>query len=586
MRLRSGLLLVVGTIVVLVGFGVLVANAAPVGMTSQRLSARSVGVAVPLNSPVVTQSASPGGNGGLTTVTNSALLSGGTSNASGFLTFRLWSDATCSTQFGSAASIPVSGANGVVYVSNPLMPMLAGTYRWTVDYSGDTNNHAIAGDCGASDSTVVITVGPASKLAFSQQPGGGPSTVMWSTQPTLTVQDAGGNTVVGSTASVALSIGTNPNGGVLSCTTNPRAAIGGIAPFSGCRIEKAAAGYTLIASSAGLSSAESIPFTISVGVPTTLVFTQQPGGADATVVWPVQPTLAVHDAGGNTVTTSSDPVTLSIGTNPAGGALSCAANPLSSSGGVATFAGCKISKTGSGYTLVASSPGLASATSIAFSVTASPMEFSAVGIPASTTSNATVVVNYPAGTSTNDLLVLVEINSSGGNTATPTGWTLVVNESTNTPSKFGIKVWTRLSAGESSVNLAMKASAAGSTAWVTRYTRSSGYPPDPTTATATVRSGVSGAAATFTPTPDLTTNAASATVITFTAVRSSNTLSLASPQSFGLRFTQTATPIGGQGVSIGIADSLQAANPATPTSPTWAQSGTAAQWAWATIAWK
>jgi hypothetical protein len=96
---------------------------------------------------------------------------------------------------------------------------------------------------------------------------------------------------------------------------------------------------------------------------------------------------------------------------------------------------------------------------------------------------------------------------------------------------------------------------------------------------------VSAASATFTPTPDLTTNAANATVISITAVRSLNTLSLATPQSFGFHFTQSNTPSGGQGVAIAIADSLQLTTPSTPLSPTWTQSGTAAQWAWATIAW-
>ena len=585
MKFRLGVLVGMALGVAILGVGVLLANAASIGMSSQRLSVRNASVLVPLSAPTIAQTASAGGNGGLTSVTDSATLSSGTSNATGSLSFKLWSDASCTVQFGATSVVPVAGANGVVYVSSALIPQTAGTYRWTVDYTGDVNNLSVTGACGASGSTVVITVGPAAKLAFTQQPNGGASTVVWSTQPTVTVQDAGGNTITGSTASITLAIGTNPNSGTLACTANPKSAVAGIAAFAGCQIDKAGAGYTLTASSGVLTGATSSSFTVTVGTATKLAYSQQPGGADATVVWTTQPIVVVQDAGGNTVTSSAASITLAIGTNPASGVLTCTTNPLAASSGSATFAGCKISKTGVGYTLVASATGLTSATSSAFNITAAPLAYSAVGAASTATSNSTVAVNYPAGTVTNDLLILVEINATNGNTTTPSGWTLLANQSTATPANFGIKVWTRLSAGETSVNLAFKSSAAGSTAWVTRYTRSSGYPPNPTTATATVRSGVGVASTTFTPSPNLTTNAANARVISIAAVRGLNTLSLGTPQSFTSRYSLTSTPSGGQGVALGLSDSLQVATASTPTSPTWSQSGTAAQWAWATIAW-
>ncbi len=585
MKFRLGLLLGVALGASILGVGVLLANAASIGMTSQQLSVRNAGVMVPLSAPTLSQVAAAGGNGGLTSVTSSATLSAGTSNATGTLSFKLWSDASCTVQFGSTSSVPVAGANGVTYVSGALVPMLAGTYRWTVDYSGDADNLSITGGCGVSGSTVVITIGPAAKVAFTQQPGGGDATVAWTTQPIVTVQDAGGNTIVGSTASVTLAIGTNPNSGVLTCTANPKAAVAGIVTFAGCKIDKAAVGYMLTASSALLTGATSSTFTINVGAATKLAYSQEPGGADATVVWSTQPSVVVQDAGGNVVTSSSASITLTIGTNPASGVLACTTNPLAALSGTATFAGCKISKTGVGYTLIASSSGLTSVTSSAFNITAAPLSYVAVGAASTATSNTTVAVNYPAGSVANDLMILIEINSTNGNTATPSGWTLLASQSTATPANFGIKVWTRLSAGETSVNLAFKSNTAGSTAWVTRYTRSSGYPPNPATATATVRSGVSAASATLTPSPNLTTNAANARVISIAAVRSLNTLSLGTPQSFSSRLTQTSTPAGGQGISLALSDSLQVVNPSTPLSPTWAQSGTAAQWAWATIAW-
>ena len=65
-----------------------------------------------------------------------------------------------------------------------------------------------------------------------------------------------GNTVTTSTASVTLAItsGTGTSGAVLTCTTNPKAAVSGVASFSGCKIDKPGTGYTLTATATGLTS--------------------------------------------------------------------------------------------------------------------------------------------------------------------------------------------------------------------------------------------------------------------------------------------------------------------------------------------
>src|SRR5207302_3063571 len=73
----------------------------------------------------------------------------------------------------------------------------------------------------ATSNSFNVTVGAASQLAFTTQPGGGVHTAVWAQQPKVTVQDAGGNTVTSSSASITLAIGINPPGnGNLSCTTN------------------------------------------------------------------------------------------------------------------------------------------------------------------------------------------------------------------------------------------------------------------------------------------------------------------------------------------------------------------------------
>jgi len=95
---------------------------------------------------------------------------------------------------------------------------------------------------------------------------------------------------------------------------------------------------------------------------TQLVFTGQPApGASiqAAGTGSFTVSVAVEDAGGNLAShDNSDAVTLAIagGHNPGGGALSCTGGltaPVSA--GVASFTGCAITKTGSGYQLTASS---------------------------------------------------------------------------------------------------------------------------------------------------------------------------------------------------------------------------------------
>ncbi len=105
-----------------------------------------------------------------------------------------------------------------------------------------------------------MNVGPASKLAFTQQPGGSTGGVAFATQPTVAVQDLAGNTVTTDTSPVTLAL-TVPGGATLSCTSNPVAAVTGVASFAGCRVNVAGS-FTLTATDGGLTAAVSSSFTI------------------------------------------------------------------------------------------------------------------------------------------------------------------------------------------------------------------------------------------------------------------------------------------------------------------------------------
>jgi hypothetical protein len=90
------------------------------------------------------------------TVSDTATLSGGYL-VSGTVTFRLYSDAQCTTLvYTSDAETVVAGSAGPVSFT----PTTPGTYRWIATYSGDVNNNGTSGSC--SDSGEVDTVNPAS----------------------------------------------------------------------------------------------------------------------------------------------------------------------------------------------------------------------------------------------------------------------------------------------------------------------------------------------------------------------------------------------------------------------------------------
>ena len=83
-----------------------------------------------------------------------------------------------------------------------------------------------------------ITVGTATQLAFTTEPGGGAPGAVWATQPVVAVEDAGGNTVTSSAVSIRLAItaGTGTTGATLTCTANPKNATAGVDAFAGCKI--------------------------------------------------------------------------------------------------------------------------------------------------------------------------------------------------------------------------------------------------------------------------------------------------------------------------------------------------------------
>jgi hypothetical protein len=213
--------------------------------------------------------------------------------------------------------------------------------------------------------------------------------------------------------------------------------------------------------------------------------------------------------------------------------------------------------------------------------------YAGTGTPASRTSSGTMNVPYPSGTNPSDLLLLIEVNSANQAITTPAGWTLLADQRMGSPAQFRFTIWWKLAGAESSVPLAVNTNSSGATAWVSGYRQSDGPPPLPAPATATVRQGTSPATATLTPSPDVTTNADDATVVSIAAIRAANGLALATPRDFSQQLATTHLPApNAQGVGLAMADLAVPASGSTPGSPTWSQSGTPSQWAWATVAFR
>ncbi len=212
-----------------------------------------------------------------------------------------------------------------------------------------------------------LVPGTAAKLVFTAQPSANNTAgVAFAAQPVCAVQDASGNTVTTSnaTVTVAITTATGTAGAALSGNTTV-SGVNGVATFSELSIDKAGNGYTLTAASPGLVSSSSIAFDVPAGPPAQLAFTAQPSRSNTPgAAFSAQPVVTVQDSLGNTATPSSANITLSIapGTGTIGAVLSGNATVQALSG-MAAFRGLSIDKPGAGYMLIATGAGLASATS-------------------------------------------------------------------------------------------------------------------------------------------------------------------------------------------------------------------------------
>ncbi len=270
---------------------------------------------------------------------------------------------------------------------------------------------------------ITVTHGPAAQLVFTSQPSAVTAGAPIAPAIAVTARDAQGNTATAFTGNVTVALATSPGGGTLSGTMTV-AAVTGVATFSNLRIDKSGVGYTLLATSGGLTAATSAVIDVAAGLATELVFAVQPSTLSAgDSITPAIQVLA-RDALGNTAITFVENVTAAIGTNPAGGSL-FGTTTVAAVAGVATFSSLSIDSLGTGYTLVVAAAGLTGDTSAAFDVipgAAAELEFTVS--PVTTSAGATMVphpqvmvrdaLGNPATGFSGDVTMAIGTNPAGG----------------------------------------------------------------------------------------------------------------------------------------------------------------------------
>ncbi len=236
------------------------------------------------------------------------------------------------------------------------------------------------------------TVSPGNSIVTATTPitAGGSSTI------DVTVKDGSGNPMSGVTVTLSAT-GSNT-------ITQPAAPTDGTGHTSGSLSATVAGSNTVTAVAGGVTLSTKPVVVVNPGAANKLAFTGQPSNTQAGA--PIAPAVVaeIQDQFGNRVTSTNN-VTMAIGTNPNSGTLSGTLQQAAVNGD-ATFSDLSIDKTGNGYTIGASTTGgVTGATSSAFNITA----------PAPSPTQSTVVAGSPTFTAGGSSSITVTVKDGLGN---------------------------------------------------------------------------------------------------------------------------------------------------------------------------
>jgi hypothetical protein len=254
---------------------------------------------------------------------------------------------------------------------------------------------AASGLTEGDSSAFTVAAAAAAQLAFVGQPATAAEGVSLGTV-TVQLKDQFGNSVSQSGVSVALAIGNNPGLGlgILTATTPATTSSGGLATFSGPSINNSGVGYTLSASSSGLTSATSSAFNITGGR-----FSVATGNWSSTATW--SRTSGVGS--GAPVPTAADAVTIERGytvtvdvTGAACASLQVGSSAAVNSASILTFSGATPSLTVSGAVALGGSGNSARTGTITFT-SGSTLTAGSLQLGSSLTTPAAGTITMTAG---------------------------------------------------------------------------------------------------------------------------------------------------------------------------------------------
>ncbi|WP_224368155.1 FG-GAP-like repeat-containing protein [Hyalangium versicolor] len=218
-------------------------------------------------------------------------------------------DAFDNPVFSQAVAFTVTGSGNVLSAASGSTGM-NGTFSSTFkSFKAEvkTISATVNGTAVSPQPQVTFVPGPAVKLAFVTQPP--TQTVAGQTMtPAVKVEalDTLGNRATGSTATIALAVEPTSSGATLGGTVS-RAAVAGMATFDDLFVRQAGTGYSLRATSVGLSDGVSGLFSVIAGTPSLLTstLTVAPASLAADNVAEATITVTVKDSYGNPVPNQS-----------------------------------------------------------------------------------------------------------------------------------------------------------------------------------------------------------------------------------------------------------------------------------------
>jgi hypothetical protein len=266
----------------------------------------------------------------------------------------------------SVVGLPVSG-NGTGGTLTGALRVAAATGVATFDsltFSDTTSGiRLIATRAGLPpDTSAAFPIGrPATQLLFTVNPVNTRGGVRMASV-TLEFRDAANRRASGTTDTVTLAIDNTPS--VTLRGTVRRAAVAGVVTFDDLSVMGGAfQNPQLRATTSRGLTALSGGFTVQLGPPSQLQFEAPPASVAPNVTQSIA--VSVVDSGGNRVSSANPAIVLRVGTNPGSATLSDTLRVASN--GTAFFSPA-VSAAGTGYTLLAVSTGLATATSVPFNV--------------------------------------------------------------------------------------------------------------------------------------------------------------------------------------------------------------------------